>query len=75
MRSGLKETYGFPGGSDGKESVYNEGDLGSISGWERFPWRRQWQLTPGFLPGEFHGQKAWRVTAHGVAKSWTRLSY
>ena len=23
---------GFPGGSDGKASVYNEGDLGSIPG-------------------------------------------
>ena len=27
----------FPGGSDGKVSVYNVGDLGSILGWERFP--------------------------------------
>ena len=27
----------FPGGSDGKVSVYNVGDLGSIPGWERFP--------------------------------------
>ena len=25
---------GFPGGSDGKESACNAGDLGSISGWE-----------------------------------------
>ena len=25
---------GFPGGSDGKESAYNVGDLGSILGWE-----------------------------------------
>ena len=22
------------------------------------PWRREWQLTPVFLPGEFHGQKS-----------------
>ena len=22
-------------------------------------WRREWQLTPAFLPGEFHGQKGW----------------
>jgi len=28
---------GFPGGSDGKESACNAGDLGSISGLERFP--------------------------------------
>ena len=28
---------GFPGGSDGKESVYNAGDPGSISGLGRSP--------------------------------------
>ena len=27
-------TVAFPGGSDGKASVYNAGDLGSIPGWE-----------------------------------------
>ena len=27
----------FPGGSDGKASDYNAGDLGSIPGSERFP--------------------------------------
>ena len=27
----------FPGGSDGKVSVYNAGDLGSIRGSGRFP--------------------------------------
>ena len=25
--------------------------------WEDFPWRRKWQTTPLFLPGEFHGQR------------------
>ena len=29
--------WGFPGGSDGKESACNEGDLGSIPGLGRFP--------------------------------------
>ena len=43
---------GFPGGSDGKESACNVGDLGSIPGLGRFPWRRAWQPTPVFLPGE-----------------------
>ena len=23
----------------------------------KIPWRRKWQPTPGFLPGEFHGQR------------------
>ena len=27
----------FPGGSDGKVSAYNAGDLGSIPGWGRSP--------------------------------------
>ena len=30
-------SLGFPGGSDGKASAYNEGDLGSISGLGRSP--------------------------------------
>ena len=48
---------GFPGGSDGKESACNVGDLGSIPGSGRIPWRREWQPTPVFLPGGFHGQR------------------
>ena len=35
-------------------------DLGSI------PWRKTWQPTPGFLPGD---RGAWRATVHGLAKS------
>ena len=49
---------GFPGGSDGKESASSAGDLSSIPGLGRAPWRREWQLTPAFLPGEFHGQRS-----------------
>ena len=40
-----------PGGSDGKEPACSVGDLGSIPGWGRY-WRRVWQPTPVFLPGE-----------------------
>ena len=40
-----------------KASACNVGDLGSIPGSGRFPWRRKWQPTPVFLPGESHG---WR---------------
>ena len=40
---------GFPGGADGKESACNVRELGLISGW----WRRKWQPTPIFLPGEY----------------------
>ena len=24
----------------------------------KMPWRTEWQLTPVFLPGEFHGQRS-----------------
>ena len=43
---------GFPRGSDSEESACNVGDLGSIPGLGRFPWRWAWQPTPVFLPGE-----------------------
>ena len=35
-----------------KQSACNVGDLGSIPGLGRFPWRRAWPPTPGFLPGQ-----------------------
>ena len=37
-------------------------------------WRRTWQPTSVFLPGESMGRGAWRATVCGVTKSWTRLS-
>jgi len=46
---------GFPGGSAGKESACNVGDLGSIPGVGEIPWRKERLLTPVFSPGEFHG--------------------
>ena len=49
---------GCPGGSDGKESAYNAGDPGSVSGLGRSPGGGKWQPTPVFLPGEFHGQRS-----------------
>ena len=48
----------FPGGSDDKESASNAGDPGSIPGSESTQWRRTWQPTPVFLPGESHGQRS-----------------
>ena len=36
-------------------------------------WRRKWQPTPVFLPGEFQGRGAWWAAVDGVAKSRTRL--
>ena len=65
---------GFPGDSDGKESAWSAGDLGSISG-------------SGRSPGEGNGyplqysclripldRGAWWAVVHGVTKSRTQLS-
>ena len=49
---------GFPGGSDGKESACHAGDLDLIPRFCEIPWRRAWQPTLVFLPGEFHGQRS-----------------
>ena len=53
-----KYKMGFPGGSDGKESDCNAGDLGLIPelGWSPGGGR---QSTPVFLPGESHGQRSY----------------
>ena len=40
------------------------------------PWRRKWQPTPVFLPGESHGRRSLKgYRPPGVAKSQTQLSY
>ena len=52
---------GFPGGAIGKESAYRcrrHKRVGLIFGSGKIPWRRKWQPTPVFLPGESHGQRS-----------------
>ena len=66
----------IPGGSDGKQSACNAGDLGSIPGLGRFTWRRAWQPNSSILlewriPMD---RGAWWATVYGVTKSRTRLS-
>ena len=48
----LQYSWASLDGSDSKESACNAGDLGSIPD-RKIPWRRAWQPTPVFLPGEF----------------------
>ena len=52
----IKE-YGLPRWLSGKESTCQWRRRG-LGPWVRkIPWRREWQPTPVFLPGEFHGQR------------------
>ena len=54
-KSIFKPTGGFPGGSDGKESVCYAEDPGLIPRMGRSPEERN--SYPLHLPGEFHGQE------------------
>ena len=38
-------------------------------------WRRKWQPTPVFLPGESQGWGSLVATVYGVTQSWTRLKW
>ena len=63
----------FPGSSDGKASVYNAGDPGSIPGLGRSPGEGNGSsLQYSCLENPTDGG-AWQATVHGVAKSQTRL--
>ena len=49
---------GFPGSSEGKEFACNTGDPGFNPWVRKNPWRKEWLLTPVFLPGKSHGQRS-----------------
>ena len=51
---------GFPGGTSGKEPTCQcrRHKRHRFDPWVgKIPWRRAWQPTPVFLPGESHGQR------------------
>ena len=65
---------GFPGGSAGKESTCNVGDLDSIPGFGRSCGGGM-ATHSSILAWEIHIDRgAWWATVHGVAKSWIQLS-
>ena len=65
---------GFPGGSDGKESAQNAGDLGLIPELGRSPGEGNgYPFQYSYLENSMDKQ-AWQAIVHVVAKSWTRLS-
>ena len=65
---------GFPGGSDGKESAWNAGDPGSISGEGRSPGEGNGNPLQYSHLENSRDRGAWWATAHGVTKSQTRPS-
>ena len=66
--------YGFPGGSDGKESACNAGNPCSIPGSIRFPGGGNGSPLQYSSLENSVDRGAWQANFHGVAKSQTRPS-
>ena len=64
----------FPGGSDGKESARNVGDLGLIPGLGRSPGEGNGKPLWYSCLGNPMDRGTWQTMIHGIAKSWTRLN-
>ena len=64
----------FPGGSDGKVSAYNSGDLGSILGLERSPGEGNGNPLQYSCLGNPMDRGACWATVHVVTKSQTQPS-
>ena len=67
---------GAAGGASGKEPTCQcrRHKRRWFDPWVRkIPWRRAWQPTPVFLPGESLGQRSLGAIVHMAAKSQTRL--
>ena len=68
------ESKSFPGGSDGKESAWNAGDMGSIPGLGRSPGEGNGNLLQySCLENSMDRVASW-ATVHGVTKSQTELN-
>ena len=64
-------TWGFPDGSDGKESACNARDPGSISGSGRCPGEGNGNPPQYFCLENSMDGGAWQATVHGVIESDT----
>ena len=67
----ITKTVGFPGGSVGKESTCNAGDLGLISGSGRSPGEQNGNPLQYSCLENSTDRGAWWATAHRVARSQT----
>ena len=68
--------YDIPGGGSGKETTCQcrRCKRRGFDPWVgKIPWRKAWQPTPVFLPGESHEQRAWQAAVHGVTNSQSQL--
>ena len=73
---------GLPCGTSGREPACEcrRRETRGFDPWvRRVPWRRAWQPTPVFLPGEFHGQRSLvgyvqSIGSQRVGHDWSSLA-
>ena len=75
------ERMGFPGGVHGEDPAcqYRDAKRRVFDPWVgKIPWRRKWQPTPVFFPGESHGQRSlvgYSPQGHNASEcDWSDLS-
>ena len=68
LKASFPWASGFPGGSSGKQSAYNVGDLGSIPGLRRPPGEGNGHLLQYSCLESPVDRGAWWATVHGVAE-------
>ena len=71
MTERLTLSVGFPGGSHGKESALNAGDLDSIPVLRSYPGEGNGNSLQYSCLENSTDLGAWQATVHGVAKSQT----
>ena len=64
--------WGFPGGSDNKESTHNVADWGFDPWVRNIPWRREWLQIPQSSLENLIDRGAWQATVHGVVSFITQ---
>ena len=69
-----KQSAGFPGGSDGKESAYNVGDPSLIPGLGRYPGEGNGNPIQYSCLENSMDRGTWWATVHEDAKSQIQLS-
>ena len=65
---------GFPGGSEGKESACNAGDLGLLPGSGKAPGEGNGYPLQNSCLENVMDRGGWQATFHDIIKSRTRLS-
>ena len=73
----VRVRVGFPGGISGKEPACQCRRCGFDPWVGKISWRRAWQPTPIFLPGESHGQRSlagYSPRVCRIRQNWSNLA-